>query len=108
MGDTKSVLIAEDSTIMREALRALISSDPNFHVVAEAKDGKEAIEFVEKLKPDLVLMDLSMPRTTGMDAIREIRRRTPKTKIVVLTVHKAEEYVLRLSRLELMVTSSRR
>ncbi len=89
----KSVVIAEDSTLMREALRRLISSAPNFHVVAEAEDGKEAIELVAKLKPNLVLIDLSMPRMNGTDAIREIRRRTTETKIVVITVHKTEEYI---------------
>ena len=75
-------------------VRALISSDPDFEVVAEAGDGQEAIKFVEKLKPDLVLMDLSMPRMNGMDAIREIRKRVPETKIVVLTIHKTEEHIL--------------
>jgi two-component system response regulator NreC len=92
--DKQSVVIAEDYTILREGLRALISSNPNFDVVAEAGDGHEAIKFVEKLKPRLVLMDLSMPRMNGMDAIREIRKRAPETKIVVLTIHKTEEYIV--------------
>ena len=88
------IVIAEDYTILREGLRALISSDPGFEVVAEAGDGREAIQLVEKLKPNLVLTDLSMPRMNGMEAIREIRRQAPETKIVVLTVHKTEEYIL--------------
>ena len=93
-GDKKSVVIAEDYTILREGLRALISSNPNFNVVAEAKDGQEAIRLVEKFKPNLILTDLSMPRMNGMEAIREIRKRVPETKIVVLTVHETEEYIL--------------
>jgi len=90
----QTIVIAEDYTILREGLRALISSNPKFDVVAEAGDGREAISLVEKLKPDLVLTDLSMPRMNGMEAIREIRKRVPETKIVVLTIHKTEEYIL--------------
>lgn len=90
----RRIVIAEDYTILREGLRALISSNPDFEVVGEAEDGKGAIQHAEKLLPDLVLIDLSMPRTNGVDAIREIRNRCPKTKIVALTVHKAEEYIL--------------
>ncbi|MDY6838935.1 MAG: response regulator transcription factor [Thermodesulfobacteriota bacterium] len=88
------IFIAEDYTILREGLRALVSSDPNFEVVAEAKDGQSAIRGVQEFKPDLALMDLSMPRMSGMDAISEIKRRRPETRIVALTVHKAEEYVI--------------
>jgi two-component system response regulator NreC len=62
--------------------------------VGEAEDGRAAIKCVESLKPDLVLMDLSMPRMSGLDAIREIKRGFPDIKIVALTVHKSEEYVL--------------
>ena len=90
----QTIVIAEDYTILREGLRALISSNPDLEVVAEAGDGRAAINLVEKLKPDLVLTDLSMPRMNGMEAIREIRRRIPETKIVVLTIHKTEEYIL--------------
>ena len=90
----QTVVIAEDYTILREGLRALISAHPDFEVVAEAGDGQEAIKCVEQWKPDLVLMDLSMPRMNGMEAIREIRKRIPETKIVVLTIHKTEEYIL--------------
>jgi DNA-binding NarL/FixJ family response regulator len=94
MKEKYRVVIAEDYTILREGLRALLSSDPVFEIVGEAADGREAIERVERLKPALVLMDLSMPRMNGMDAIREIKRRSAATKILVLTVHKAEEYIL--------------
>jgi len=90
----KRIVIAEDYTILREGLRALISSNPDLEVVGEAEDGKDAIQRVEKLSPDLILVDLSMPRTNGVDAIREIKRRCPETKVVALTVHKAEEYIL--------------
>ena len=75
-------------------MRALLSSYPEIEIVGEAEDGQAAIRCVEKLKPDLALMDLSMPKMSGMDAIKEIRKRSPATKILVLTVHRAEEYIL--------------
>lgn len=88
------IIIAEDHTILREGLRSLLSSDPDLEIVGEAQDGQEAIRCVEKLKPNLVLMDLSMPRMSGMEAIKEIKKRSSDTKILVLTVHKNEEYIL--------------
>ncbi|MCX5918627.1 MAG: response regulator transcription factor [Deltaproteobacteria bacterium] len=94
MGEKHRIVIAEDHTILREGLRALLSSDPDLEIVGEAEDGQEAIRCVEKLKPGLVLMDLSMPRMNGMDAIREIKKRSPDTRILVLTVHKTDEYIV--------------
>ncbi len=93
MGKKIRIVLAEDHTILREGLRALLSADPKFQIVGEAADGREAVRSVEKLGPDLVMMDLSMPRMTGMDAIREIKKRYPETKVVALTVHKTEEYL---------------
>jgi len=89
------IIITEDYTIVREGLRSLLSSYPDLEIVGEAEDGREAIRCVEQLKPDLVLMDLSLPRTDGMTAIQEIKSRSPDTKILVLTVHKTEGYVRR-------------
>lgn len=94
MTEKYRIVIAEDYTILREGLRALLSSRPEFEIVGEAEDGRVAVQCVERLKPALVLMDLSMPRMNGMDAIREIKKRSPETKVLVLTVHKAEEYIL--------------
>ncbi len=94
MSEKYRIVIAEDSTILREALRKLISETAGFDVVGEAKDGDEAIECVEKLKPHLVLMDLSMPNMMGWDAIREIKRRSPETRILTLTVHKENDFIL--------------
>jgi len=88
------IVLAEDHTILREGLRALLSADPAFEIIGEAPDGREAVRCVEKLEPDLLLMDLSMPRMSGMDAIREIKKRYPEIKIIALTVHKTEEYLL--------------
>ncbi len=94
MSQKVRIVIAEDHTILREGLRMLLSTNPGYEIVAEAEDGREAVRWVSKLKPNLVLTDLSMPRMNGMEAIREIRRESPETKILVLTVHRAEEYIL--------------
>src|SRR5210317_1475662 len=88
------IVLAEDHTILREGLKALLSSNPQFDIIGEAADGREAVRCVEKLGPDMLLMDLSMPRMSGMEAIREIKKRYPETKIIALTVHKTEEYLL--------------
>ena len=88
------IAIAEDHTILREGLRALLSAEPQFEVVGEAEDGRAAIRLCEDLKPDLVLMDLSMPRMNGFEAIKEIKRQSPDVKIIALTVHKTDEYIL--------------
>jgi DNA-binding NarL/FixJ family response regulator len=88
------IVIAEDHTILREGLKALLLSAPNLKVVGEAEDGREAIKRAGELRPDLMLLDLSMPRMNGLEAIREIKQQSPDTKILILTVHKTEEYVL--------------
>ncbi len=88
------IIITEDHTILRQGLRVLLSSDPDFKIVGEAEDGREAIRLAEALSPDLILMDLSMPKMTGIEAISEIKKRSTDIKIVVLTVHGGEEYVL--------------
>lgn len=88
------IVLADDHTILREGLRALLSADPEFEVVGEAQDGREAVRCVEKLEPDLLVIDLSMPRMSGMDAIREVKKRYPDTRVIALTVHKTEEYIL--------------
>ncbi len=94
MGNKVRIVLADDHTILREGLRALLSADPDFEIIGEANDGREAVRCVEQQQPDLLLMDLSMPRMSGMDAISEIKKRYPKTKIIALTVHNTEEYLL--------------
>lgn len=87
------IVLAEDHTILREGLKALLSADPKFEIIGEVEDGREALRCVDKLAPDLILMDLSMPRMSGMEAIREIKKRYPGTRVIALTVHKTEEYL---------------
>ncbi|MCG8123128.1 MAG: response regulator transcription factor [Candidatus Thiodiazotropha endolucinida] len=92
--DKKKIIIAEDHNILRAGLKALLTSNPQFDVIGEADNGRDAIRRVIDLKPDLVIMDLNMPGMNGMDAIREIRERDAEIKTLVLTVHNEEEYVL--------------
>ncbi|MCU7846041.1 MAG: response regulator transcription factor [Candidatus Thiodiazotropha sp. (ex Monitilora ramsayi)] len=92
--DKKKIVIAEDHTILRAGLIALLTSNPDFEIVGEADNGRDAIRRVIELKPDLIIMDLSMPGMNGMDAVREIKDRMPEVKALVLTVHSEEEYVL--------------
>lgn len=89
-----TVVLAEDHTILREGLRALLCAGEEFEVVGEASDGRQAIRTAASLQPQLVLLDLSMPGMNGLEALKEIKKQCPKTKVVVLTVHSAEEYVL--------------
>lgn len=91
--EKKGVLIVEDHTLLREGLRLMLSSLPDLEVVGEAGDGREAIRQAEKLSPTLILMDLSMPRMGGVEAIREIKKSRPKIKILALTVNDSEEHV---------------
>ena len=93
-GGRHRILIVEDHTILRDGLRALLSGAPWLEVVADAADGLQAIALVQRHQPDLVLMDLSMPKMTGTEAIREIRRRFALTKIIVLTVNNSEESIM--------------
>lgn len=88
------VVIAEDQTIVRQGLRSLLEAEGNIKVVAEAGDGIETLKCVEQHSPDLVLLDLAMPRMSGLSAIRDIKERNKHTKILVLTFHSSEEYIL--------------
>jgi len=94
MDNKRRIFIAEDHTILRAGLRAMLSSNPDYEVIGEAEDGREAIRGVENNEPDLIILDLSMPRMNGLEAITEIKKISPKTKILVLTIHKTDEYIL--------------
>ncbi|MFQ5935614.1 MAG: response regulator [Acidiferrobacterales bacterium] len=87
------VLIADDHTIVREGLRALLSSEGDLEVIGEVDNGRDALRCLSTLQPHVIVMDLSMPQLNGTEAIRYIKKRYPDIKIVVLTFHRAEEYV---------------
>ena len=92
-GKTHKILIVDDHALMRNGLEAMLASEPEYEVVGVAADGMTAMRAVANLQPDVVLMDLTMPRTSGMDAIVQIKRQHPNIKIVALTFHKEEKYI---------------
>ena len=88
------VLIADDHTILRQGIRALLEAEPDIEVIAEAADGREAVEKSRALSPDIVLMDIAMPVMNGLEATRCIKKEKPNIHVVVLTMHDNEEYVI--------------
>ncbi len=92
------VLLAEDHTIVRKGIRSLLDDQANIEVIGEAEDGREAIEKVEELSPDIILMDNTMPILNGLEATRQIKKRFPEVKILILTMHTNEEYIFQFLR----------
>ncbi|MCJ7578592.1 MAG: response regulator transcription factor [candidate division Zixibacteria bacterium] len=88
------LLVADDHKIFRQGIKKLLEEEKDLQVVGEAKDGREAVKKAEELKPDIVLMDVAMADLNGMEATRQIKKALPDTKILMLTMHKNEEYVL--------------
>jgi two-component system response regulator NreC len=92
---TVRILLADDHALVREGLRKIIEGHPGLEVIAEAPDGREAVRQALELKPDLVILDLAMPQLSGVDAIQQIVRRQPSTRVLVLSMHADEVYVTR-------------
>ncbi|MEK6719446.1 MAG: response regulator transcription factor [Chloroflexota bacterium] len=90
------VLIADDHTLVREGLRALLEGHGGFDVIAEASNGREAIDRAIQMRPDVVLMDIGMPELDGLAATRRITKVNPAIRILVLTVHETEDYFFRV------------
>ena len=87
------VLIADDHALVRAGIRALLERIPNTEVVAEASDGREAMELIAKRQPDIVLMDIAMPGLNGLEATRQIVKTWPPVRVIILSMHSSEEYV---------------
>ncbi len=87
------VLLVDDHTIVRKGIRSLLDAEANIEVVGEADNGREAVEKTEKLLPDLIVMDHTMPILNGLEATRQIRQRNPEIQVLILTMHTNEEYV---------------
>ena len=88
-----NILIVDDHALMRNGLEAMLESEAGYEVVGVAADGMSAMRAVTELQPDIIMMDLTMPRTSGIDAIVQIKRQHPQIKIIALTFHKEDKYI---------------
>jgi DNA-binding NarL/FixJ family response regulator len=88
-----TVLLAEDHAIVRQGLRLLVETEGDIEIVAEAKTGREAVQLTDKLRPDIVVMDIAMPMLNGLEATRQILKAFPTTKVLILSAHSDAEYV---------------
>ena len=93
-----TVILADDHTLVRAGFRSLLTGNPLVEVIGEAGDGREAINLIQKHRPDLVIMDIAMPNLNGIDATVRIKDRFPETKILIVSMHSDEEYVVRALR----------
>lgn len=92
------VLLADDHTIVRDGLRALLESEPDIEIIGSVANGREALLKSLELKPDVVVMDIAMPELNGIDAAEQIRLGTPKTQVVILSIHSTAEHIYRAFR----------
>ncbi len=88
------IVLADDHPIVRQGMRTLLESQLNYEVVGEADDGLAALEMVERLRPDVLIVDVMMPGLNGLEVTRRVRERLPQTRVVVLSMHSNEPYVL--------------
>lgn len=89
-----TVILADDHEVVRRGIRSILEADGHFKVVMEVADGLSAVQAAEKLKPQLLFLDLSMPRLHGLEALRQIRTASPNTRVLVLSMHNDEPYVI--------------
>ncbi len=89
------VIIADDHDIIREGLKNILKNQPDYQVAAEAVHGEETLEKVETIKPDLLLLDISMPKLSGLDLIKKIKTISSQTKILIITVYKTYAYIMK-------------
>lgn len=88
------IVLADDHELVRDGIKSLLESEKEFHVVAEASDGKEALEVIALQNPDLLIVDIRMPRMNGLEVVKEMSKSFPHIKKLVLSMHDSEEYVV--------------
>lgn len=89
-----NILLADDHNIVRQGLRAILQSEPHFHLVGEASDGIEAVRLAERLKPDVLITDVMMPGLNGLEVARQVSRSLPNTRIIILSMYTNDAYVI--------------
>ncbi|MBT8363275.1 MAG: response regulator transcription factor [Deltaproteobacteria bacterium] len=87
------IILADDHTIVRQGLAKLLEGERDLKVVGEAEDGRQAVNQVQKLKPDIVLMDIAMPNLNGIEATRQIKKISPQTRVIILSMHSHDRYI---------------
>ena len=87
------ILIADDHHVVRSGLKTVLQAQPGFEVIGEASNGQEAVEMAIKLKPDVIILDYSMPVRNGVEATREIRKRLPRTEVLIFTMHDSQDVI---------------
>ena len=95
MAQKNTILIVDDHALFREGLRAIIERNPRYEVVGEASNGREALRMAGKLKPDLALMDISLPDRSGLELIQELQKLSPKTRVMVVSMHSKIDYIVK-------------
>lgn len=89
------ILIADDHSIVRKGLRSTLEEEPDYKVVGEAANGREAVRIAEQLVPDVAIVDIGMPQLNGIEATNQIQKLSPKTRVLILSMHSDETYILR-------------
>lgn len=92
--NTTTIVLADDHHVVRQGLRALLETEPDFTLVGEAGDGLEAVRVTERVKPNVLIADLMMPGINGLEVTRQVSERTPQTRVLVLSMHANDAYVL--------------
>jgi DNA-binding NarL/FixJ family response regulator len=101
------IVIADDHAVVRRGVRALLESQPGWEVAGEATTGREAVELAKRLQPDIVVLDLSMPELNGLEATRQIVKESPRSEVLVLTMHHSEELTRNVLQAGARATASR-
>lgn len=91
---TVTILLGDDHPLIRQGLRNLLNGETDLHVVGEAEDGLQAVQLAEKLRPDILLVDLMMPNLNGLEVLKQVSHRSPKTRMIVLSMQSADPYIV--------------